>query len=97
MHRTPNASDILVRTQHLLPTRDLLHLGARVADQILGHREHLLLFEIPHTHGLLAPVDVVCLQHRVARRPRRDPELGAWVLCREAGQQRRGQEVVDSP
>lgn len=83
MHGTPNAANIGVRTEHLA-TADLLDLVPRIPHQVLGHALDLLLLEIPHADGLLAAVDVVRPQHGVFRRSGRDPELGLWVLRREA-------------
>jgi hypothetical protein len=69
MHRTPNPSNIRIRTDHL-PAPNLGHLRARIPHQVLGHVLDLLFLEVAHTDGLLTPVDVERPEHRVFRRPR---------------------------
>lgn len=91
MHRTPNASDILIDTNHVLAP-DQFILLAGVGDEELDLLQDLLLLEVAQTHGLLATVDVVGLDDGVFIGSRGDAELGARVLAREGREQGRRQE-----
>jgi hypothetical protein len=97
MHRTPNPPDTLIPTDDLLPAGNLLNLRARITDQILRHIANLLLLKVADTDSLLAPVDVIRFEDGMARRPRRDAEFGAGVLCCEAAEEWRCQEGVGPP
>lgn len=91
MHGTPDPSDVFVLRHDILAS-DQFILLATVSDQELGLFQNLLLFQVPHAHGLFAAVDVVRFQDRMLVRPRRHAELGAGIFRGELCEQRRCQK-----
>ena len=91
MQRTPHPPDPLVLTNHL-PTSQLLILRPTIPQQSLRALHHSLHIHVPHTHGFLPPIDIVCFQHRVVVWTWRDAELAGGVRGGEGGEEGGGEK-----
>ena len=79
VHRTPNASDALVRANDV-SSADLLVLLSRALHQQLSLLEHTCGLEVADTDRLFPAIDVVGTQHGVLGGAGGDAEFDGWVL-----------------